>query len=225
MTDAHLTAHTSAHATKRLLVLGATGKTGTHVIDLALERGHRVTAFVRSPQKIVRKDEALTVVAGDPLRSADLAAALEGHDAVLSALGPPPGEAFRRHSVLSEGAASAVAAMSTAGVRRLVVVSAALLFSGKSLPLVVFRWLLRQHVRDLVAMEAVVQATSLDWTIARPPRLVQGPGAGYRSERGALPAGDLAMTFRAVAAFLLDCVEQGTHGGEVVGLTRGAGDR
>jgi putative NADH-flavin reductase len=221
MTDAHVT----AHMTKKLLVIGATGKTGEHVIDLALERGHRVTAFVRSPRKIVRRDAGLTVVPGDPLRSADLAAALQGHDAVLSALGPPPGEAFRPHSVLSEGAASTVAAMSTAGVRRLVVVSAAILFSGRSLPLIVFRWLLRQHVRDLVAMEAVIQATALDWTIARPPRLVQGPDARYRSERGALPAGDLVMTFRAVAAFLLDCVEQGTHGGEVVGLTRGGGAR
>ena len=172
-----------------LFVLGATGNTGRHIVDLALERGHSVTAFVRSPDKITRRDKALTVVAGDPLRVDPLARALRGHDAVLSALGPPPREAFRPNTLLSEGAATAFAAMKTAGVERLAIVSAAMLFPEKGLQFVFIRWLLKHHVRDLLAMEAVVQATALDWTIARPPRLTKSADAGLpkRARRAPRP--------------------------------------
>ena len=103
----------------RLFVLGATGRTGAHILDLALARGHQVTAFVRSPQKITRRDKALTVVAGDPLRAEEVARALSGHDAVLSVLAPPGREGLRPSTLMAESAASTVAAMKTAGVNRL----------------------------------------------------------------------------------------------------------
>src|SRR5437868_6950481 len=60
----------------RLAVLGATGHTGRHVLDFALGHGHDVTAFVRSPGKLTPA-ERLTIVAGDPLQPASLAAALD----------------------------------------------------------------------------------------------------------------------------------------------------
>jgi putative NADH-flavin reductase len=212
--------------TQKILVLGATGNTGAQVLDLALARGHQVTAFVRSPGKVTRRDSALAVVPGDPLRADRLAEALAGHDAVVSCLGPPPRDAFRPSTLMAEGAASAVAAMSMAGVRRLAIVSAAMLFHA-GISFAFFRWLLRQHARDLLAMEAVVTATALDWTIARPPRLVRtriGGEERYRSAAGAMPPGGRSLGFRAVAAFLLDCVEQRAHLGEIVGLTRKAGE-
>jgi putative NADH-flavin reductase len=208
----------------RIFVLGATGRTGKHLLDLGLARGHRLTAFVRSPQKITRRDSALSVVQGDPLRVDQLATALAGHDAVLSALGPAGREAFRPSTLLAECAASTVAAMATAGVERFVVVSAALLFPEKRLSFTLFRWLIKHHLRDLVAMEAVLQASRCDFTIARPPRLVEARDESYRSRGGALPAGAAVMSFRAVAAFMLDCVEQRSHGREIVGLAKG-GDR
>jgi putative NADH-flavin reductase len=45
----------------RLLILGANGKTGTQLVDLALARGHEVTAFVRSPAKVTRRHPLLRV--------------------------------------------------------------------------------------------------------------------------------------------------------------------
>jgi nucleoside-diphosphate-sugar epimerase len=51
----------------KLFVLGATGHTGTHIVDLALSRFHGVTAFVRSPQKIAHHDPRLRIVGGNPL--------------------------------------------------------------------------------------------------------------------------------------------------------------
>ena len=52
----------------RLLILGANGKTGTQLIELALARGHEVTAFVRSPAKITRRHPLLQVQRGDSWR-------------------------------------------------------------------------------------------------------------------------------------------------------------
>ena len=203
---------------QRILVLGATGNTGQEVVDLALARGHRVTAFVRSPQKITRAEGALTIVKGDLRSAADLAQALPGHDAVISVLGPPTRDAFRPHHLLTECAATTVAAMTTAGVRRLALVSAAPLFPEKGPKFSFFRWFLQHHLRDLEGMEAVVRATDFDWTIARPPRLVKSRQESYESAVNALPARGRTMSFRGVAAFLMDCIEQHTHAQSVVGL-------
>jgi putative NADH-flavin reductase len=206
----------------RIFIIGATGHTGTELVDLALARGHAVTAFVRSPAKLAAKagTAGLTVVRGDPHRVDELAAALPGHDAVLSALGMRPPKAFRPHTLVQACAASTVAAMTRAGVSRLLLVSVAVLFPLAGLQYTFFRWLLKHIARDLAAAEAIVRATPLDWTIARPPRLVRGSDVHYSKRVDGLPDSELTMTFRAVAAFLLDAVEQRAHRRELVGLAR-----
>jgi putative NADH-flavin reductase len=202
----------------RLFILGANGKTGTQIVDLALARGHHVTAFVRSPAKIARQHPRLQVQRGDPHSTDDLASALPGHDVVLSALGVRPPQAFRPHTLVQECAASTVAAMTRSGVKRLVLVSAAVLFPEKGFRFAFFRWLLTHIMRDLGTAEQIVRATSLDWTIVRPPRLIDKPGETYRSRRDALPVDGFSMSFRAVAAFMLDAAERHTHLREIVGL-------
>jgi putative NADH-flavin reductase len=203
---------------QRILVLGATGNTGKEVVELALARGHRVTAFVRSPHKMTRTHERLSVTQGELTSAAALARALPGHDAVISALGPPTREAFRPSRLLAECAGTTVAAMTQAGVRRLAIVSAAPLFPEKGLKFRFFRWFLQHHLRDLEAMEAVVRATDFEWTIARPPRLVKSEDRTYDSAENALPARGRSMSFGAVATFLVDCIEQHRHLRTVVGL-------
>ena len=202
----------------RLLILGANGHTGRQLTDLALARGHEITAFVRSPEKITRRDGRLEVRRGDPHSADALAGALPGHDVLLSALGVRPPQAFRPHTLVQECAASTVAAMTRAGVKRLVLVSAAVLFPEKGLAFALFRFILQHVAHDLEAAEQVVRATPLDWTIARPPRLVDSPEERYRAAPDALPAGALSMSFRAVAAFMLDAAERRAHVQEVVGL-------
>ena len=155
---------------------------------------------------------------GDPHHADELAAALPGHDVVLSALGVRPPRAFRPHTLVQDCAASTVAGMTRAGVKRLVLVSVAVLFPEKGLLFAFFRRLLGYIMRDAGAAEEIVRATPLEWTIARPPRLIDRSDEGYRSRRDALPAGGFSMSFRALAAFMLDAVEQGTHVREIVGL-------
>lgn len=208
---------------KKMLVLGATGKTGKELIDIALARGHEVTAFVRSPAKIARRDQRLAVVKGDPRSVEELSAVLAGHDVVLSALGPTPREAMTRSTLLQDCASSAIAAMKRAGVRRFLIVSSALLFPGGGPLPAFFRFLIRPHVRDLAAMEGTVKATTVEWTIARPPRLIPATDERYRAQPGGLPPGatlNSVMSWRAVAAFMLDSAENGSHLREVVGVCR-----
>ena len=204
----------------KLFVLGATGHTGHLILDIALSRSHDVTAFVRSPEKITRRDPRLKIVQGNPLNSDQLTNELAGHDAVLSALGVRPPQAFRPHTVVGECAASTVAAMTRAGVDRIVLVSAAVLFPEKGLTFAFFRWMLQHIARDLEAAEKIVQATPLDWTIVRPPRLTNGSDASFRVTRDALPPKGTVASFRAVAAFMVGAVEQGSHTREIVGLAR-----
>jgi uncharacterized protein YbjT (DUF2867 family) len=108
--------------------------------------------------------------------------------------------------------------MGASGVARLAIVSAAVLFPEKGLYFAFFRWLLRHHARDLCSMEDIVQASGLAWTIARPPRLANSPDAGFRALPGALPPGSRSISYRSVAAFLLDAVERRSHVTEIVGL-------
>ena len=68
----------------RVFILGATGGTGRALVDQAQRRGHIVTAFVRSPEKLAPLRDRVAVVRGDPRNVDELRAALPGHDAVLS---------------------------------------------------------------------------------------------------------------------------------------------
>jgi putative NADH-flavin reductase len=72
----------------KLLVLGATGGIGLEIIRQAIDRGHSVTAFVRSPDAVKPYADRITIRQGDLLNSSDLQNAIAGHEAVLSAFGP-----------------------------------------------------------------------------------------------------------------------------------------
>jgi putative NADH-flavin reductase len=202
----------------RLLILGASGGTGRAFIRLARERGHDITAFVRSPQKLEPFADHVTIRRGDPRDVTELRAALPGHDAVVSALGPPgPGPT----TILRAGARSTVDAMQTIGPRRLIVVSAAVLFDLGLLGAVLRRTLLKNVSEDSAAMERIVMESGLDWTIARPPRLTNGPLTGrYRVADDQLPnRSALTSISRAdVAHFLVSELEQRLHIHHIVGV-------
>ena len=203
----------------KLLVVGATGRTGSEIVRLALSRGHQVTAFVRSPQKL-EPAPSLVAVRGDPHDAKSLASALVGHDAVLSAIGPHPHDVIHRSTLLTDCARATVEAMKATGIARVVIVSAGVLFPGGGLYFALFRTLITNHARDLRSMEQVVKTSGLEWTIARPPRMKQSPNASYHALAGALPRDRRAVSFRALATFMLDAIERGSYIREVVGLAR-----
>ena len=200
----------------KLFVIGATGRTGREIVQQALARGHQVTAFVRSPESMTLKNERLTVLKGNAMDENQLFDAMQNHDAVLSALGPR--KVFKPSSLLHDSALATTRVMSRSGVKRLLVLSAAAHFPG--IPNRIVSFILRNHMRDSLAMEQVVQASGLDWTIARPPRLTEKEDATYRSREGAAPKMGFSMSRKAVAAFMLDAIEQQKHFRKIVGIAK-----
>ncbi|TDE56157.1 NADH-flavin reductase [Nonomuraea mesophila] len=182
----------------KLVVFGASGGTGRELVGQARAAGHQVTAVVRTPG-----DLADTVVA-DIFDFPSLVPLLAGHDAVLSALGP---RGRTTTSVCSTAVAAISQAMTEAGVRRIVAISAQPVLRGGAgepwwhrltiLPLV--RMIYRHVYRDLERMEHVLAASDTDWTVLRPPYLTDDPPSGrYRTAMEAnlsgwsLTRGDLA---------------------------------
>ena len=165
----------------KLIVFGATGTIGRHVVDRALAQGHEVTAFARAPGALDSTDPKLTRAAGDVLDRDAVADAVRGHDAAIVALG-----AGRRGKVRTAGTRNVIAAMQHHGVRRLVCQST--LGAGDSRPLLTFFWkyvmfglLLRAAYADHQAQETLVQESGLDWTIVRPGAFTDGPATGAAS--------------------------------------------
>ncbi len=67
----------------KILVYGATGKVGTHIVSEALNRGHMVTAVSRNPSRIIQVDDKLSAVQGDILDSASIARLAAGQDVII----------------------------------------------------------------------------------------------------------------------------------------------
>jgi putative NADH-flavin reductase len=204
----------------RLFLLGATGGIGQHLVRIALDHGHCVSAYVRSPEKLAFTHERLKVSAGNVFQADQMAQALPGHDAVLSALGP----ATVRHTTMRRDFAHGlVAAMSRAKVERLLLVSSALLFPnigwlGALLSSTVFR----QMLPDMAGMESEITKSSLLWTIVRPPRLTNGRPAKTpcRVEDGRLPDGGRIISRVDVASFMIGEAESPKHVHQIVGISR-----
>jgi putative NADH-flavin reductase len=194
----------------RILVLGASGRTGRQVVEQALGHGHTVTAFVRDPARLDLTSERLRVVTGDVTRSADVQAAVDGQDAVISVVGSK-GE--RPVHVYSDGVANAIRAMTARGVRRLVVLSAVGVGTdGSGLPFAqrALRTLpaMRAMCEDMERMEGDVMLTDLDWTIVRASSLTDGPFTGvYRVVEGPSAPKGTQLSRPDAAALLLKCAE------------------
>lgn len=147
-----------------LLVLGGTGKTGSELVKQGLERGHEVTALVRSPHKIKTEDGRLTIIQGNPLEEQTLIRALTGQDAVLSTLGHPD---LKESFIVTEGAKALIAAMNVSNVTRLMIISSTLVSPGGSFLTKIPRYLTRHPLNDSAEMEKVVEQASVDWCGSR----------------------------------------------------------
>jgi NAD(P)-dependent dehydrogenase (short-subunit alcohol dehydrogenase family) len=160
-----------AQRKERLLVIGATGGIGRALVEQAKERGHRVTAFVRSPEKLVPLAAGgITVRRGDPLDATDLRDALPNHDAVLSALVAP---GIGHTTVHRDGASSVVTAMGALGMRRLLVVSGAMLFKDAGLvPAILRRIILRNVAEDLASKKCSASSGRLKGLSGTTPSIV-----------------------------------------------------
>jgi putative NADH-flavin reductase len=205
----------------KLLILGATGATGIHVVTQAVERGHTVTAFVRNPDPLKKFENRIAVVRGNLLESAELEQVLTGQEAVLSAFGPRLPIAKADADLLQRFAAALTNGMQKAGVRRVVIESTAFLFKDAMIPPAHFfgRLFFPGVVRDAGEMENIVAKSGLDWTLVRAPQLTNKASTGkYRTKIGHLPSFGFNISRADVADFMIKAGENHASIQKIIGL-------
>jgi putative NADH-flavin reductase len=153
----------------KIVVFGASGRTGRQVVPQAVARGHDVTAFVRDASKQWFPD-AVVVHQGYPSDAESVEAALTGADAVISALGPIAGET---ESEISDATTTIVEVMERTGPHRLVVAANNIVFSEREVT-GEYANVAAEHRRDL----AIVRESALAWTVVAAPMLNDEPGSG-----------------------------------------------
>ena len=104
----------------KIAVFGASGMIGSRIVNEALTRKHQITAVTRDPGKLSTPN--VTVVQGDLLDPASIAAVVKGHEAVISAYGPGPGGDPQEYSRVAH---ALIDGLTQAGVKRLIVVGGA----------------------------------------------------------------------------------------------------
>ena len=163
----------------KLVIFGASGKVGTELVGQALAEGHEVTALARRAATLSDWAERIRVIEGDALDPGAVRRALDGQAAAVIAVGKP---LFNREGLRARATRVIVEAMEEVGPRRLVVLSSAGVGDSlRALPWLYRRLLVplmfRSTFADHKAQEEVVRQSGLDWVIARPVNLVEGPAS------------------------------------------------
>ncbi len=191
----------------RIVIFGASGRTGRHLIVQALEQGHAVTAFARTPGKIQTRHEQLRIVQGNVHDPVVVERAVEGHEVVLCALGVNRDEPT---TALAEGTRNILRAMEKHGVQRIIRVSAAGFLGERADFLIgkILFWYFERYLKRLFdAMKRQYQElekSSMEWIAVRPFLLDEGPRQGhYRVVTDGIPSKGYRINTGDVAEFML----------------------
>ena len=191
----------------KLLLFGATGGTGREILSQGLAAGHHITAFVRNPTAITIKDDKLLVTKkGDLADQRAIEDALRGKDAVISALGNKTGMALRQpNTIISDGLRNILRGMNATNVSRLIFITSFGVSDTIVLPEKLFiKIFLKNIFADIPLQESLIKQSSLEWTIVRPARFVNGQKTGSYKSGENLPIGLFSKISRAdVADFIL----------------------
>jgi nucleoside-diphosphate-sugar epimerase len=207
---------------ERILILGATGRTGKHAMPFALEKGYQVVALVRNPAKITIKSDALIVITGLPTAIDDVRRAMKGCDSVISFLAPlPHGAALSirkidRPRVLEKSIGNVLEVMKEYNVKRIMILST--VGAGDSwqynpwyvkllAKLTNFKVIFEDHS----AQERLVQASGTDWTIGRPVGLNENETMGTLAVTYDHTPKPFQMSRKLLAEFFIDNLYNETY--------------
>lgn len=201
---------------KKIIVFGASGKTGCQITRYALEKGHHVTAFVRDKSKIKLKYNNLKIIKGNVLNPKDTDKAIKDQDIVISTIGVKPGQT----PVCKAGIENIIASMKKNKVKKLVTISAygardsKIGFYSKLLHIV-----LKKIMEDKEAMEELIEKSNLDWLIIRPPILTNGKFADqYTAGSDISLSGFHFISREDVARFLVNALESKNYQRKIIVL-------
>jgi|SRR5699024_10436930 len=203
----------------KILLLGATGRVGSHILNHALEGGHHVNALVRNTDKIGIYDEKLDITPGNVLNRESIREAIEGADLVISALGTDGG------TTLSESMPLIIEAMQQDGVERIITIGTAGILDSRSEPGKLRYQSSESRRRTTRAAEehhkvyTLLEGSNLDWTIVCPTYLPDGELTGeYRTERNQLPGGGQKISVADTAEFAFSQIEDENYVKTRVGI-------
>ena len=206
-----------------IIIFGATGNTGHHIVSQALGQGHIVTAFTRNPNKIDIVHDRLNIVQGDVMNLSVVEQALQKQDIVISVLGA--GKSLQS-KIRSQGTKTIIEAMENTGVKRLI--SQSTLGAGDSWENLNFYWkyimfglILRKPFADHQKQEDFIKNSKLDWTIIRPGAFIEGEKTG--NYRHGFPHNDrtsqLKISCADVADFILRQLTDDSYIGKTPSLS------
>ena len=164
----------------KILILGATGRTGKYVIDEALKKGHKVSAIARDPDKL--KNYEIDIIQGTPYDYETVEKALTGCDAVINTLNVsrksdnPWSPLAAPKDLISKSASNAIKAMEKTGIKRFVALSTiGAGRSWKTSPAILRFFVSISNLRyafvDHGKQEELLENSSIDYTICRAPML------------------------------------------------------
>ncbi|WP_462406355.1 NAD(P)-dependent oxidoreductase [Gracilibacillus sp. Marseille-QA3620] len=201
-----------------IVIIGASGKTGQLAVQQALDAGHNVTAFMRTPEKLKLTHERLTVVQGDGTDSEAVNSAIKGQEAVISCVGSNSG--LGKTTILREMAGTVAEAMARNGVDRIVYMASAGI--DKEIPGMMGKMtmkLLGNVLEDHRHAVEVYKSYDFKWTIARPMGLTDKPHTGrYEETTEGIPSGSRSISRADVADFLVRAVSDNRYIFQSVGL-------
>ncbi len=191
----------------KIIIFGATGSLGQHVVEQALQQGHQVSAFARHPKTLIETHPNLTAIAGDVLDLDSVEHAIRDHDAVIITLG-----AGMKGGVRASGTQNVITAMQQQGIKRLICLST--LGAGDSHKYLNFLWkyimfgmLLKNALSDHEQQEAMVRSSGLDWTLVRPAAFTDGPATSTYQHGNTFDSPlKLKISRRDVAHFMLQAL-------------------
>ncbi len=200
-------------------LFGASGRTGSLLLEICLARAWPVRAFVRDAARLAPR-AGLSVVAGDARDDAALRPAIDAAGAVLCCLGmhdiSVPATDF------SDSVKAIVRTMQASGVRRIVAIGSAGVLDHPEGGLrhqhggaAMFHHVNAEHQRNLETL----RASGLDWTLMCPLMLVDDIPAGHaRRAFDALPAGAEQTGYADLARTMADLVAESASFGHRVGI-------
>ena len=197
---------------KNIMVFGASGGTGLEVVAQALEAGNQVTVVLRHPEGFPIRHERLRIITGDVLQPKTSENSFFGIEIVISCLGSRNREPT---TVYSEGVSNILMAMQKVNVNRIICLSAGAVevppnasFIMKFIIKNVLQRLFKYSYADMLIMETILGQSNQNWTVIRPPRLLNGDKTGnYRTIINDYLAGMSSLTRADLAHYIIHHLE------------------
>ena len=209
---------------KDIILIGASGFVGSAILEEALNRGHKVTALVRNPEKIQVKNENLTVLAVDATDVEALSKVVAGKDTVISAYNPGWGNP-RLYEEILENYPKIIEGVKKAGVQRLLVVGGAgVLYVQPGMRLMDSGTLPAELMPAVngegeLFLNVLSKDNDIDWVYFAPPANLGNMGKGIRTGKYRLGTdtllvdekGDSFISVEDYAVAMIDELEQEAH--------------